>query len=439
VLDPDGGYGQFGNAPADCETRGRTWQVSGKLGAAGLVNGARDLLVETLRALAFRSLALPGDEDSIRRILVFRVGNIGDIVAATPTLGAIRQRFSNSYISLLTSPGAQGAPGAQELIRPGTLVDSLMVYHKSDISTWGGRKRLLRRVRSERFDLFIELSNVLAPFRQVMQSMMLARLAGCRYAAGFQVCASRWFPRTQALHVPFERESDRLFKTLGRALDLRRNDSGRLPVSEADHAFVQELLQRNGVSTNDRIVVLHVGAKRAANRWFEDRYAAVAGWIQTQPGIRVVLTGAPSERESIDQVRLHMRTQPVIACGQLNLLQTAALLERACLYVGNDTGPMHMAAAMGTPAVAIFSARDFPRQWYPYGDEHIVLRRDVPCSPCFKDVCDRGLVCLDLIQIDDVLRAVQVQLSRGKPEPPNGQAGAGERISPGPKAATDLL
>ncbi len=73
---------------------------------------------------------------------------------------------------------------------------------------------------------------------------------------------------------------------------------------------------------------------------------------------------------------------------------------------------MHIAAAMGTPVVAIFSARDFPQQWYPQGDGHIVLRRDVPCSPCFRDVCDRGLTCLDLIQIDDVRNAVQLQLSR---------------------------
>jgi len=227
--------------------------------------------------------------------------------------------------------------------------------------------------------------------------------------------ATRWFPRTQALHVPFQQESDRLFDTLIQVPDLKPNQAERLPASPADHSFVRELLERNGISANDRTMVMHVGAKRSANCWFEDRYAAVADWIQTRCGIRVVLTGAPSDRERIDQVRLHMRSEPAIVCGQLDLLQMAALLERACLYVGNDTGPMHMAAAMGTPVVAIFSARDFPRQWYPHGSRHIVLRRDVPCSPCFKDVCDRGLVCLDLIQVEDVLRSVQIQLARGKP------------------------
>jgi heptosyltransferase-1 len=370
------------------------------------------LVVETLRRLMFRKLELPGDENSIRRILIFRIGSVGDVVAAIPTLGAIRRRFPNAHICLLTSPGGQGAPGAQELIRPGSLVDSLVVYHQPDISTWGGRKRLARKVRSGQFDLYIEIPDVLAPFRRTMQSMMLARIAGCRYAVGFQMGGSRRFSRTQALHGTFQRESDRLLYKVRGVLDLKPSNSVRLPVSAADHDFVRELLLEKGLAANHEIVVLHVGGKRAANCWFEERYAAVADWIQTSCGMRTVFTGVASERERIHQVRRQMRTQPIIVCGELNLLQTAALLERARLYVGNDTGPMHIAAAMGTPVVAIFSARDFPQQWYPQGDGHVVLRRDVPCSPCFQDLCDRGLACLDLIQIETVRNAVQLQLSR---------------------------
>ena len=393
-----------------------------KLALAGMVDGATGLLIAMLRGIAFRRLKLPRDESSIRRILVFRIGNVGDIVAATPTLSAIRRRFPNAYICLLTSPGVQGAPGARELIRPGDLVDSLMVYYQSEIATWTGRKRWLRTIRSERFDLFIELSNILAPFRQVIRSILLAWFAGCRYAIGLRVGACQWFARTQALHVPFAKESDRLLNTLREIPGLEQKTIERLPAAAADHAFVRELLERKGVSADEPIMVMHVGAKRSTNRWFEDRFAAVADYIQAVCGMRVVLTGAPAERERIDQVRLHMQSTPVSVCGELELLQMAALLERARLYVGNDTGPMHMAAAMGTPVVALFSARDFPRQWYPNGNEHMVLRRDVPCSPCFKDVCDRGLACLDLIQVKDVLQSVEVQLGAsgsacpGRPE-----------------------
>jgi heptosyltransferase-1 len=392
----------------------KTWRDAAKLSSLKVIDGLQAMGISAWRRLLFRRLRLPGNETSIRSILVLRIGTVGDFVVALPALAAIRKRFPDSRITLLTSAGAPGAPGAQDLIRPGHLVDSLIVYHRTEMTTWAARKRLVRRIRGERFDLFVEIPNTLAGFRHAMESMVLARLSGCRYGAGFEAAACRLFPRTQSLYRPFQRESDRIFDSLANDLDLKRTDTGRLAVSEADRSFVRELLKRNGL-TGRAIIVMHVGAKRPANRWFEDRFAEVADAVQERHDIRVLLTGAESELERVNQVRARMKTEPVVLCGELQLLQLAALLEQACLYVGNDTGPMHIAAAMGTPTVAIFSARDFPVQWFPNGTGHVVLRNDVPCSPCFKDVCDRGLTCLDMIQADDVLRAIDVQLKGRTP------------------------
>jgi ADP-heptose:LPS heptosyltransferase len=379
-----------------------------RLGIVRAADRIRRGTVSVLSGIVFRRFS--GDPDSVRRIVIFRIGNVGDVAAATPVLAAIRRRFPNAYICLLTSPGAKGAPGAAEMIQPGSLVDSLLVYYKSDIATWEGRKRLLRQLRNEGFEMFIELSNILSPFRQVLQSMALARMAGCHYAVGLRLAGCSWFPRTQALHVPFLREPDRLWETVGPVLGLGPNESVPLPVSDADRAHVGGLLEQKGLTAKESLVVMHVGAKRAANRWFEERYAAVADWLQRERGLRVVFTGALSDVDQVERVLRQMRSEAIPVCGQLSLLQTAALLERAVLYVGNDTGPMHIAAAMGTPAVAIFSARDYPRQWYPYGEQHFVIRRDVPCSPCFLDECDRGLICLERIQVNDVIQAIQAQL-----------------------------
>ena len=107
-----------------------------------------------------------------------------------------------------------------------------------------------------------------------------------------------------------------------------------------------------------------------------------------------------------------MRSEPIVVCGELTLVELCALLAMSCLYIGNDTGPMHIAAAVGTPTVSIFSARDFTEQWYPSGEHHVVIREDVPCSPCFKEECDIGLAFLDRVSTDRVLRAVDTQLSR---------------------------
>jgi ADP-heptose:LPS heptosyltransferase len=124
----------------------------------------------------------------------------------------------------------------------------------------------------------------------------------------------------------------------------------------------------------------------------------------------VILTGSSSERPMIERVAELMHERPVLLCGLIDLQQMPALLERSSLYVGNDTGPMHIAAAVGTPTISIFSARDFPQRWHPAGPGHTVLRHDAPCSPCFREVCNREPACIEEIKVEDVLSAVRQQL-----------------------------
>jgi len=273
------------------------WEQKAKLGLLAFRSRVLARLVEMLRRLLFHPLRLPGDEGSVRRILVFRFGHVGDIVVAVPTLDAIRRRFPDAHICLLTSPGNPGSPGAEDLIRPGSLVDSLMVYFRSDIATWSGRRRLAGRIRDARFDLYVEIPDVRSPFRKTMQSMGLARVGGCRYAVGFRVTVGQAFPRTQALYGTFERESERLFHNISSALDLKRNAAARLPVSEKDRAAARKRLLDKGVSEREEIVVLHAGGKRPANRWLPERFAALADWIQTDYRMRAVFTGVEAERD----------------------------------------------------------------------------------------------------------------------------------------------
>jgi ADP-heptose:LPS heptosyltransferase len=185
-----------------------------------------------------------------------------------------------------------------------------------------------------------------------------------------------------------------------------------LPVSKAHQHEVGELLLHFGISESESFVVIHAGAKRQTNQWPGDRYARVADEIIRRFRTRVILTGGQSELPLIEYIVQHMSEKPIVLCGQIDLPQMTALLKRSSLYVGNDTGPMHIAAAVGTPVVGIFSARDFEKRWYPIGIGHEVLRRDAPCSPCFKEVCDHDLICIKGIEADDVLSAVGRQFTR---------------------------
>ena len=371
----------------------------------------RTVLAILLRLMFKRFVASTG-ASSIRRILVYRIGNVGDLIVAIPTLALIQARFPGAHICLLTSPGYPGAPVAVELISGGGFADSIFEYHSVDLAGCGDRLKLIRQLRSMQVDLFIEFSNVLAPLRHVLRDMALAKLCGCRFAVGFQARSIRWFLREQALFVPQVQESDRLYLSLSADLDLPPQQPIRLTIPERHRTSMLAKISEAGIREHDSFVVMHVGAKRPLNRWMTDRYASVADMVQRRHNLRVVLTGSGAESELVQQVMSHMRTSALNLCGRLGLSEMMALLERASLYIGNDTGPMHISAAVGTPTVSIFSARDLPVQWFPYGEGHLVLRRDVPCSPCLKEVCSHDLLCLDKITVDDVVSAVDSQVAQ---------------------------
>lgn len=367
--------------------------------------------------LLFRQLSKDRMADCIQRILVYRIGTIGDILITIPTLAAVRRRFPRARICLLTSPTYRGAPGAKDLFATNDFFDDMIVYYADDIAMMAGKINLIRRLRAQRFDLFIELSMQLTSLRRELQYLSFARLIGCPYAIGFEVSFQRMFKREQMLFWSRPTEQERIYRSIAGPLRLDSEiTSWRLPIPDTAARFASELLESKGVRAEDRIVVMHPGAKRETNRWYPGRFAHVGDAIQARYNIRLVLSGSVSEVPLVEQVKALMRIKPVVICGEMTVLQFAALLKRAALLMCNDGGPMHTAGSVGTPTVSIFSGRDFPEPWLPYGKGHKVLRSDVSCSPCFKEVCDRGLICLDRISVEDVMLAVEQVLNRPSSE-----------------------
>ena len=131
---------------------------------------------------------------------------------------------------------------------------------------------------------------------------------------------------------------------------------------------------------------------------------AVASRIGREMRLPIVLVGGEQDRRRSEQVGAGCLPDKWLnLCGDLSILETAALLERAAFYLGNDTGPMHVAAAVKTPCVAVFSMRAYPETWYPYGDTHEVIAHEVPCIGCGLKECKQfGLRCLLTITVDEV-------------------------------------
>ena len=183
-----------------------------------------------------------------------------------------------------------------------------------------------------------------------------------------------------------------------------------IPVSEKDRGQVKSLLDAQGIDGTRPLVAINPVALWETKLWFNDRFAILADRLVGEVGVDVVFTGGPGDRGTIADIRRMMTAPAADFSGRTTLTLLAALYQQATLLVTTDTGPMHLAAAVDTPVVALFGPTA-PWRTGPYGDRHVVVRTAPPCSPCFKRQCDvHQCRCMRDITVAQVLAAVQPML-----------------------------
>jgi ADP-heptose:LPS heptosyltransferase len=340
------------------------------------------------------------------RVCVYRIGNLGDILCALPAMDAIRRAYPGARITLVTSPGRTGMPGARQLLAGAPWLDELFVYHGEDIRTFAQRFRLIRRLRERKPDLWIELPSSLATLPVLLRNMLAARLSGARWGYGWTLSTIRWSARAQAERNVFPNEVERLLQIVDRSGIRTPSPQFTLPITEQHAAAVDQLL---GNFSPERVplVAIGPGAKRPANRWPIERYAKV-GQALSRQGFRLLLVGGAGDEPSCAWIASQIGTRALNLAGRASVLESCEALKRCVFVVCNDSGVQHMAAAVGTPCVSIFSAREMPGKWHPHGASHVVLREDVPCRACYLDECPRDNWCVRLVQVADVLRASEI-------------------------------
>lgn len=188
----------------------------------------------------------------------------------------------------------------------------------------------------------------------------------------------------------------------------------RFPINQQARETVTSLLQANGIGVSDRLVAIHPMTRWATKLWDERRFAVVADQLSSR-GIKIIFTGSPDDSSALDKIAAGMTTPMIRANGAGGLKALAALYERARVVVSTDTGPMHIAAAVGTPVVALFGPTS-PQRTGPYGRQHAVLSSAVPCSPCFSKTCVarevEALACMKRISPETVVGAVLEMIHR---------------------------
>jgi len=332
-----------------------------------------------------------------RNVLVIRRGNLGDIIVALPAFHALRRMYTDARFTLLTSPTKRGAPSALDVLENDRTFDEMIVYYEDESSRPGFLRSLRKRIRSLEIDFAVALPNHMAEFSSLFKYQLLLATAGVRRMAGFRLV------RPQDYEI---QQVDRLMELIRPLGAVEVEPVPWLVPSDEDRDRVRALLAECG----DRVLVgMHCGAKRPANRWPAERFADVGRRLMVENNVQVVLTGGPGDRDVTAQVAAAIGPGCLDLAGQTTIGELAAVAEQCRLFVSNDTGVMHVAEAVGTPVVAIFGGRFYPNIWYPYGDRHIVLRKDdgLECRLCEADVCPRYDVpeCLLRVSVEEVVQA----------------------------------
>jgi lipopolysaccharide heptosyltransferase II len=346
-----------------------------------------------------------------RSVLLLRLERVGDLLMSLDAIAAVRRQVPEAKIDLVV--GGWNEPIARLI--PG--IDRVEVLNAPWLARGDGgesMRALAARAwawRPRRYDLAIN-------FEGDIRSNAMIGLSGAARRVGFGMAGGAPMltdvvPFDPSIHTRSSslRLVERAFALPGRSLESVR-PSGAAPRLVLPQQAIERAARLLAPVASRRIVVVQAGGGREVKQWNLERFAEVANRLATNDGVAVVLSGSLEDRPLVE--RLEKSLQPdtpcLDLCGQVDLVTLAAVLHRADLLVTGDTGPMHLASALGTPLVAVFGPSD-PARWGPWSADSLVVRAGIPCSPCNRirrppERC-RGRVpdCLAAVSADRVYEA----------------------------------
>ena len=289
----------------------------------------------------------------MNKILVFSFSFIGDAVLSTSVIQPLRRHFSDAHITFLVGPRAF------DLLATDPNIDATLIYdNRGEHSGWNGRLRLIKTLRHEKFDLVVNLRDSLTARCIGAEHWGLARGDSNRHAVTryLEVLQRQGVDTTDA--HPF------------------------LELTEAENVAAHRFLCEAGHTSDQLLIGIHPGGNWIYKLWDAEKYALVANALCKEQQAVILLFAGPNERERQAQVAKMMDVPPILIQTE-NLRHLAALISACDVYIGNDTGPMHIASAVDTPVVALFGSTNHIRSG-PYGQQHTVVQSGIElgCNPC---------------------------------------------------------
>jgi len=357
------------------------------------------------------------DLGGLRRIAVIKTVAIGDVLQALPTLKALRERFPDARIEFITTPRVR------DVVAGIPFVDEIIYYDVfGKHSGIGGVARFARELRARRYDAWIELEHY------YRFTTIIGWSTGARVRVGFAIPGQvRRFLFTIGAPYPTDAHELDSFLSIARTLGavVEHPEPVPIPTDAEDERVTRAWVEASRAKLppaqrGQGLAVLHTTTSPVSigRRWRTDRWVELADRIATLYGLTAVWTGAPEDLPGLQELAARTVQPSLISAGALTLRQYSVLASIAKLVVSVDTGPLHVAAATGTPTVALFGPSNL-RKWRPYEPGNAAISAGLACSPCTTHymgkislkTCDD---CMVAISVDRVLDAIE-SLPQGPP------------------------
>lgn len=369
------------------------------IGVEDVLRGVRKVLERTAQD------ALRTAKYAFNRILIVRTDRIGDVLLSTPVIKALRQGYPHAYIAMMVSPYAK------DIVDGNPYLDEVIIYDKDGKHrSWARSVKFAANLKKKRFGLAL----VLHPANRVH---LVTFLAGIPKRLGYDLKLG--FLLTDRLkHAKQSGEKHELEYNLDlvRYLGIEPEDKSLfMPIKPESEKSVSILFGREGIKDSDGILALHPGASCPSKVWPNERFAEAADRLVARYGFKVLVLAGPKDIKLAQNVIKQMRNQGVDLAGRTSVSQLASILKRCKLFISNDSGPVHVAAAVGTPVISIFGRAQKglgPKRWGPLGLKDIFLHKTVGCIECLAHNCNKEFACLKAVTVDDVLSAADAVLKK---------------------------
>ena len=333
-----------------------------------------------------------------KRILVVKLDHLGDVILATPAFSNLRQAYPNAELHALTGRWSRVVLERHPDVRSIFDYNSPAFSRTGQSTTLKQAFQLYRELHRQKYDLIIELRG---DWRTTWFSLL--QLTPHRLSrAALQIENKLGRSRFNGTH-----ETIRNLDVLRHAGIPTSIQTATFSVTTADGKWASDFLATYKIDKQCPLIAIHPGSPIPLKRWLPERYAELADWLIARKGTQVLFVGVKDELPIITEIQQLMQRASINIVGKTTLTQLASILHSCNVFIGNDSGPMHLAAAVGTPTIGLYGPGD-PTRFAPIGVACQTIRRKLDCPPCLGTTCRFGKDgCMSQIQVTDVIQVLE--------------------------------